>query len=125
MNLLLSRRLFPGYSGCSPASHRAVAILSFCGGLSSAQFNSHFSATRSLALRALGFSSSSVSPDTMGFRVRIRTFGFFPHTHTGKLGGQVQPLARSCIVRLTMRSSREWKVMTASRPPGRRLSTAA
>mgnify|MGYP002587255535 CR=1 FL=1 len=34
-------------------------------------------------------------------------FGFFPHTQTGKFGGQVQPVASSCMVFFTMRSSSE------------------
>ena len=37
----------------------------------------------------------------------------------------MQPRARSASVRLTIRSSREWKVITASRPPGASASTAA
>ena len=56
---------------------------------------SHFSATRSFALRALGFSASSSSPETMGLRVMSFTLGFLPHTQTGKFGGQVQPRAIS------------------------------
>lgn len=35
----------------------------------------------------------------------------------GKLGGQVQPFAASAMPFFTIRSSREWKVITASRPP--------
>ena len=58
-------------------------------------------------------------------RVMIFTLGFLPHTQTGKFGGQVQPRAMSWSVRLTMRSSKEWNVMTASRPPGFSPSTAA
>ena len=53
------------------------------------------------------------------------TFGFLPQTHTGKLGGQVQPLAASAIAVFTMRSSREWKVMIASLPPGFSRSIAS
>ena len=52
-----------------------------------------FSATRSLALRARGFSASSLFPAVMGFLPTSLTRGFLPHTHTGKSGGQVQPLA--------------------------------
>ena len=77
------------------------------------------------ALRARGFSVSSASPGTMGLREINFIFGFFPHTHTGKLGGQVQPVASSCMVFLMMRSSSEWKEITASRPPGFRCSVAA
>ena len=46
------------------------------------------------------------------------TVGFLPHTQTGNPFGQVHPLAISAKVCLTMRSSNEWKVMTAMRPPG-------
>ena len=74
-----------------------------------------FSQTRSLALRALGFRSSSSSPETIGLRLMSLTLGLLPHTHTGSRGGQVQPLAASAIPFFMIRSSREWKVMTASR----------
>ena len=84
-----------------------------------------FSQTRSLALLALGFISSSSSPDTMGLRLISLTFGCFPQTHTGKLGGQVQPFAASAMPVLTIRSSKEWKVIIARRPPGFRHSTAS
>ena len=36
-----------------------------------------------------------------------------------------QPVESSCRVFLIIRSSREWKLMTARRPPGRRASEAA
>ena len=36
-----------------------------------------------------------------------------------------QPVANSCMVFLMMRSSSEWKEITASRPPGFRCSVAA
>ena len=52
------------------------------------------------------------------FLVITIPFGFLPQTQTGNSGGQVQPLAACAIAFLTMRSSSEWKVMTASRPPG-------
>ena len=77
------------------------------------------------ALRARGFSASSASPDTMGLRLTRRIFGFLPQTQTGNSGGQVQPVASSCMVFLMMRSSSEWKEITASRPPGFRCSVAA
>ncbi len=76
-----------------------------------------FSAVRSLALRARGFSSSSRSVGRMGFLFTSLMSGVRPHTHTGKSGGQMQPRAKSASPLLTMRSSSEWKVMTASRPP--------
>ena len=61
----------------------------------------------------------------MGFRVRTVTRGLFPQTQTGNSGGQVQPFAAACIAVLTMRSSSEWNVMTANRPPGLRQSIAS
>ena len=61
----------------------------------------------------------------MGFLVIMRSVGLCPHTQTGKSGGQVQPAASSENSFLTMRSSSEWKVMTASLPPGTSSSAAA
>ena len=78
-----------------------------------------------MALRARGLCASSSSPETMGLRLTSRSLGFLPHTHTGNSGGQVQPVASSCMVFLMMRSSSEWKEITASRPPGFRCSVAA
>ena len=66
-----------------------------------------FSALRSLALRLRGFSSSSFSPGSVPLSKR-RICGFFPQTHTGKSGGQVQPFAKEAKVCLVMRSSREF-----------------
>ena len=55
----------------------------------------------------------------MGLRVTSFTSGFLPQTHTGNSGGQVQPRAACCHGSLlTMRSSSEWKVMTASLSAG-------
>ena len=53
----------------------------------------------------------------MGFLWTSRMSGVFPQTQTGKSGGQVQPLANWARPVLTIRSYREWKVITASRPP--------
>ena len=61
----------------------------------------------------------------MGFRLTSFTWGLRPHTHTGKSGGQMQPLANSARAFFTMRSSSEWKEITASRPPGLSRGTAA
>ena len=55
----------------------------------------------------------------------ILTWGFLPQTQTGKLGGQVQPFAAAAMAFFTILSSREWKVITASRPPGFSLGMAA
>ena len=56
---------------------------------------------------------------------RTRSEGSFPHTQTGKSGGQVQPCASARKNRLTIRSSSEWKLITAIRPPGASISSAA
>ena len=47
--------------------------------------------------------------------------GFFPHTQTGNSFGQVQPDASDEKTFFTILSSKEWKVITASLPPGARL----
>ena len=60
----------------------------------------------------------------MGFFVMSLAVGLCPQTHTGKSGGQMQPLAMSANFCLTIRSSSEWKVMMANRPPGARQSKA-
>ena len=83
------------------------------------------SATRSLALRARGFSASSSGPGVTGLRVMSFSLGFFPHTHTGNWGGQVQPVASSRRVCLTIRSPCLGTVNTARRPPGYRPPAAA
>src|SRR5262249_20107371 len=54
-----------------------------------------------------------------------RSTGSRPQTQTGKSGGQVQPRSWSRTNCLTIRSSSEWKLITASRPPGFSSSTAA
>ena len=64
------------------------------------------------------FSASSSRPGRIGFRVITRPFEVFPHTQTGNSGGQVQGFSFLRKAFLTMRSSREWKVMMQSRPPG-------
>ena len=64
-------------------------------------------------------------PETMGFLLTSFTWGFFPHTQTGKSGGQVHPLAKAARAFFTIRSSSEWKEITASRPPGFSRGTAS
>ena len=44
-------------------------------------------------------------------------FDFFPHTHTGKSGGQVQGFSFLLKIVFTILSSREWKVMIQILPP--------
>src|ERR1017187_1150889 len=76
-----------------------------------------FSATRNFALRARGLLRTSTSSAVTGFRVTIRNTSFRPHAHPGRSVGQVQPVLFSTKNCFTMRSSREWKEMTAIRPP--------
>ena len=61
----------------------------------------------------------------MGFLDTAFIFAVLPHTHTGNSGGQVQPVQSCRRVFLMILSSREWKEITASRPPGLRWSQAA
>jgi uncharacterized membrane protein YiaA len=51
-----------------------------------------FSATRSFALLALGFSESSLSQGRVGFFVISFIVGLFPQMQMGKSFGQVHPL---------------------------------
>ena len=81
-----------------------------------------FSAMRSLALLARGFSSVSFSPGLIGLPVTLTMSAFLPHTQTGKSFGQVQGSALLLKISLTILSSSEWKVMMQSLPPGLRTS---
>ena len=83
-----------------------------------------FVATRSFALRDLGFSSNSFSLGRIGFFVSILTIGFLPHTQTGKSRGQMQGFASSDKVFFTILSSPDWKEIIASFPPGVSFSAA-
>src|SRR5512140_1083873 len=67
-------------------------------------------ATRSFALRALGFSRASRSDGTIGLRVNRSSTG---PSSPGPGAGR-----RNAV--FTMRSSSEWKLMIATRPPGER-----
>ena len=49
-------------------------------------------------------------------RVSSRSRGSWPQTQTGSSGGQMQPRASAAKNRFTIRSSSEWKLMTASAP---------
>jgi len=53
-----------------------------------------FSITRSFALLLLLLTASSCGEASIGLRFTSLPFGWFPHTQTGKSGGQVQPLQR-------------------------------
>jgi hypothetical protein len=72
-----------------------------------------------------GFSHRSSTLGTTARDVSDRSAGWWPHTHTGKSGGHVQPRAAPRMKRLTIRSSSEWKLMTTIRPPGVSRSSAA
>ena len=72
---------------------------------------------RNLALfeRELCASSSAVA--CFGLPSK-RISGLWWQTQTGSSDGQMQPRAISLSVCFAMRSSSEWKVMIAMRPPG-------
>ena len=74
--------------------------------------------------RTVGFAAVSAALGRIAFRDVERSSGVLPHTHTGKSGGQSHPRSRSRMKRLTIRSSSEWKLITASRPPGRSIAKA-
>ena len=65
------------------------------------------SAMRSLALRALGLSSSSSSPGRIGFFVMILIFGLRPQTQTGNSFGQIHGSSNVLNVCFTILSSKE------------------
>ena len=74
--------------------------------------------TRSFALLERLLYSISSSVGKIGFRVSILPRDFFPHTQTGKSGGQVHGFSFRLKFVLTIRSSKEWKVIMQSLPPG-------
>ena len=61
----------------------------------------------------------------MGFLVTTLSVGLLPHTQTGKLLGQVQPVASEAKVCFTILSSKEWKVIMAILPPLRNSDAAS
>ena len=81
-------------------------------------------AALSLAQAARGFVSISSFSAVIGLRVRISRVFVLPHWQTGSPGGQMQDAASYLKNCLTMRSSSEWKEMTAMTPPGERSSKA-
>ena len=89
-------------------------------------FYSHIlSAILNFALLALGLLSHSAFEGKIGFLVKILMLFFAPHIHTGKSGGQVQFPENDEKICFVILSSREWKEITAIRPPGQRLCAAA
>src|SRR5439155_15794662 len=76
------------------------------------------SATRRRADRARGFAATSASEGRTGCRVMTRRVARWPQVQTGCWGGQMQSLDSTLKNDLTKRSSREWKLIVAIRPPG-------
>src|SRR5690348_6173658 len=86
------------------------------------EFHPSFSATRNTALRARGLRASSASPGVCAWPIRRNVNG--ADGAGGKprrTGGSCDWSRRNC---LTARSSREWKLITHRRPPGRSRATA-
>lgn len=76
------------------------------------------SAILNRALRERGFFLISSPCGRIGLTVISRRVALCLHVHTGCRGGQMQSLLSWRINCFTMRSSNEWKEITASRPPG-------
>ena len=60
----------------------------------------------------------------IGFRLTLLSVFTKPQVQIGASRGQVQPFSRAAIPFLTILSSREWKLITHSLPPGLSLSGA-
>ena len=84
----------------------------------------NFSAILNFALLERGFSKSSSSDGSIGFFVISLIFGVLPQTHMGKSLGHVHPKESSLNAFLIILSSKEWKDITAIRPPGTIFSAA-
>src|SRR5436190_10654985 len=95
-------------SGSGPAGHQRV-----------------FTPARRRAEDARGFAASSRADGRIALRGSARNSGSRPQIQTGKSGGHSQPRSRSRMKRFTIRSSSEWKAITAMRPPGRSIANAA
>src|SRR3989454_4056629 len=80
--------------------------------------------TRSRADEERGFAAFSRALGRIALREVARSSGCLPQTQIGKSGGHSQPRSRSRMKRLTSRSSSEWKLITASLPPGRSMEKA-
>src|SRR5207247_4078451 len=83
------------------------------------------SATRRRADRARGLAATSASEGRTGCRVMTRRVARWPQVQTGCWGGQMQSLDSTLKNDLTKRSSREWKLIVAIRPPGLSVERAA
>src|SRR5713101_7199472 len=84
-----------------------------------------FSATRNRAERARGLAVTSASDGRMGRRVTMRRVARWPQVQTGCWGEQIQSLDSTLKNDFTKRSSSEWKLIVAIRPPGLRIPRAA
>ena len=82
-------------------------------------------AERSRAERARGFAVSSRSDGETGLATRSKVGSFGSETAGRWREPAGVPPLRSRMKRFTIRSSRLWKVTTASRPPGFRARSAA
>src|SRR6185312_11512290 len=80
-----------------------------------------FSATRSRAERARGLALTSASEGRTARRVTRRRVARWPQVQTGCWGGQVQSVDSTLKNDFTKRSSSEWKLIVAIRPPGLRI----
>ena len=78
----------------------------------------NFSKTRKWAERLRRLPASSSGFASMGLRVISFALALPPQTQTGNSGGQVQAVAQRRNLFFTSLSSKEWKVMTHSLPPG-------
>src|SRR5690606_13204273 len=83
-----------------------------------------FSATRNTALRARGLAAISAADGLIALPTSFRLV-WISASRTGRPRGKGSPLASRRMNCLTWRSSREWKLTTARRPPRARTSSAA
>src|SRR5690606_8130044 len=83
-----------------------------------------FSATRNTALRARGLAAISAAEGLMALPISFR-LTLISASRIGRLRGSGSPLASRRMNCLTWRSSSEWKLITARRPPGASTASAA
>src|SRR5437660_12923293 len=88
-------------------------------------WNQIFSATLNRADRARGLAATSASEGRTGRRVTMRRVARWPQVQTGCWGGQMQSFDSTRKNDFTKRSSNEWKLIVAIRPPGLRIPRAA
>jgi hypothetical protein len=81
------------------------------------------SATRITALRARGFAATSRSDGYTGLPTSFIRGAGRSAARTGNLAGSASGRDCARMNCFTIRSSREWKLMTTSRPPSLRTST--